>query len=307
MKKIKTMIVGLGKIGLEYDYYSQQKNIFYTHAKSINALSEFQLIAGVDKCKKKRKLFSTLYKKKTYKNFDYAMINRKPHLLVLSTPTETHINFIKKLKKYKFLKYLVCEKPLAYNLRDAKNIINICKNNKIKIFVNYFRLSEPSTLKLKIIFKKKKALIGKMYYSKGFLNNSSHYFNLFEYLFGKFKSGNVIKKYKSKKKYDYLLNYKVKFQNAQIFFKCMKDDFNQFKFYVTDNKINFKYMNNGKKLVYSDNNNKSFLKSSTERYQLNFYKELLKSINKKKSNICTGNQALNTLINMFKIFKNYEI
>ena len=150
------MIVGLGKIGLEYDYYNKQKNIFYTHAKSIDALKEFQLIAGVDKNKKRRKLFSTLYKKKTYKNFDYAMINQKPHLLVLSTPTETHINFIKKLKKYKFLKYLVCEKPLAYNLQDAKNIVNICKNNKIKIFVNYFRLSEPSTLKLKTIFKKKK-------------------------------------------------------------------------------------------------------------------------------------------------------
>ena len=40
-----------------------------------------------------------------------------------------------------------------------KKIVEICKKNKIKLFVNYFRISDPSTQVLKKKFVKKKIFL----------------------------------------------------------------------------------------------------------------------------------------------------
>ena len=57
MLKIKCFIVGLGNIAIGYDQSIKNKNIFYTHAKSISHGKIFDLIGGSDISKKKRDVF----------------------------------------------------------------------------------------------------------------------------------------------------------------------------------------------------------------------------------------------------------
>ena len=53
-KKNKTLIIGLGKIGLNYDYHLKKKS-FLTHSSTINNHKNFDLICGIDIKNKNRK------------------------------------------------------------------------------------------------------------------------------------------------------------------------------------------------------------------------------------------------------------
>jgi hypothetical protein len=55
-KKIKTLIIGLGKIGLNYDYYLKKKS-FLTHSSTVENHKNFDLVCGIDIKNKNRKLF----------------------------------------------------------------------------------------------------------------------------------------------------------------------------------------------------------------------------------------------------------
>ncbi len=308
MKKVKCFIIGLGNISVGYDKHIKRKNIFYTHAKSIEYNKSLELIGGTDKSKKKRDLFFKLYKKPTFKDISKPLSTLNPSLVVLATPTDTHLQCIKEIVKHKSVKFLLCEKPLSSSLFEAKKIVNICKKNNIKLFVNYFRISDPSTQMLKKIFFNKKNISGTIFYSRGFFNNSSHFFNLLEYIAGDFKSGKIINKVKRYKKNDVSCNFYVKFDKANILFICKDDKFDQFKidFYYGNSSI--KYLNNGKKIFRISNKiSKKVIKNFSYKYQMNVYDELIKYILKKKFYLCSGKEALKTLDNMYKVLNNEKI
>ena len=56
MKKIKCMVVGLGRIGLLYDSYRFPKQI-WTHSKAISKNKNFELYLGIDPNPKNLQIF----------------------------------------------------------------------------------------------------------------------------------------------------------------------------------------------------------------------------------------------------------
>ena len=308
MKKTKCYIIGLGNISVGYDKHMSKKNTFFTHAKSIEANTSFELIGGTDISKKKRDIFVNLYKKPVFKEINEPLSTLKPTMIVLATPTETHIKCVKEIVKHKSVKFLICEKPLSFDLLESKQIIDICKENKIKLFVNYFRISDPSTQKLKKIFLNKKNIFGTMFYSRGYFNNCSHFFNLFEHIFGNFQNGSIINKVKNYKKNDLSCNFYAKFDKATIFFICKNDQFDQFKINLYYGNNSIKYLNNGEKIFKINGTiTKNEIKNSMHRYQMNVYDELSKYLLKKNFYLCSGKEALKTIENMYKVLYNEKI
>ena len=62
MNNLKCFIIGLGNIGVGYDFNKKSKRVFYTHAKSIYSLKKFNLVGGCDISKKKEIFFQQLIK-----------------------------------------------------------------------------------------------------------------------------------------------------------------------------------------------------------------------------------------------------
>ena len=60
-----TLIVGLGNIGMIYDYDISSRNIF-SHAKALTTHSDFFLIGGVDPIEKNREKFKSRYNENVY-------------------------------------------------------------------------------------------------------------------------------------------------------------------------------------------------------------------------------------------------
>jgi len=172
--KIKCVLIGLGQIGMGYDFNSKKK-INLSHSTFLKNSKNFKLIAGIDKDLKKKKKFENKYKIKSIKNINDLNINDDVDLFIIATPSKTHFEIIKKI--YHFKKPILIEKPLTDNITDIKNIKNIVKKKKIKIFVNYFRNYD---LYIQKIFEKikKKNFFCHINYSSTLLGNGSHHLTL---------------------------------------------------------------------------------------------------------------------------------
>ena len=287
-KKTKTLIIGLGNVGLKYDAYLNKKTYYTTHAKSIFHSKDFKLLGGVDKNPNSRKIFEKVYNLSAYKDISTAIKLEMPTLVIVCTNEASHLNIVKKISSFKFVKYIVLEKPGGRNYEDLKNIISICKKNKIKLLINYFRLYNNYFKKIISYLQNKKIFLSYKY-NRGLRNNCSH---IISFLF----SINIPKKISEIK-----INMLTGSKNKVISLKWNKihcllinpgikelshtnlEIFSQTKHFVSNNDFSqFKIANlersNYIKNFYEFITYTSYLNKYKKNYQKVFYKNFKKSI-----------------------------
>jgi len=315
--KHRAFIIGLGNIGMMYDYNINKKDIALTHANALSNNKNFTLVGAYDNDLKKRKLFEKKFKLKTYCNLSLSILSLKPDLIVISTSTNSHLNVLIKILSIHIPKIILCEKPLSYKIIEAKKIVNLCKNNNIKLFVNYVRNFDQKFINIKkniLNFSYKLPVRGCVWYTKGFIHNGSHIFNLFEHWFGKYISSKLIIKRRSLQDYDVKNDYIINFRNANIYFLWSSEKYLLpyfFDLFFSNGRLNlnadeniFTWKKNKKKLSLSYSSKISRY-SDNNKYQSYVYNKIY-NINKLSLNMCTGQKALTTLIKMKKIIKNDE-
>ena len=106
---IKSTIIGLGNIGMLYDY---KTNNIKTHAKAIHKNKKFNLIGAVEKKKERRDFFLQKYKIKSFLKLDHSLISNS-NLVVISTPTNLLFETIKKIIKINSNTNIFIEKPFG--------------------------------------------------------------------------------------------------------------------------------------------------------------------------------------------------
>ena len=285
MKKINTLLVGLGNMGMMYDY-NNIKNI--SHANCLKKLNnKFEIIGAVDRSSKKLDLFKEKFNKPTFKNLKDSLVKMKPDFIIISTSTKEHIQNIKDIAKYGKTKIILCEKPCSKSLRGSKIIQNISKKSNMQIFVNYLRINERyfiSTIK-KI---KRQNLTFNIFYDKGLLVNASHFINFFFRLFGKPKIINV--RYIKKIKKDFKSDFRFEYSNVIVNFFYHKKYKNEFEL-KTKNKM-FKFSSNNKNNV---NKNKiRYIKSYGNDLNLIMLKNIYNFFERKDHVLCSLKDAINT-------------
>ena len=299
--KIKTLVVGLGKIGMGYDLNKTNKNIL-SHCSAVNNSKKFKLVGGVDKDKNKKTLFGRAYGNLFFEDLKSALLKTRPNLVIISSNTNNHLEIIKKIlhlnyKNYVRVKFILIEKPMGVNFSQAQKIVNLCKKRKIKLLVNYTRNYNKNFISIT----NNNYTYGKIIYSGGMINNGSHFLCLFLLLFGKILK--VEKSYiKRINNYDYRFTGFIYFEKAKLLFKN--------NIYTTK-KHSFVLRNNNNYVEYDNKKNTITNKSSVSKKLIikkqihikNTQKIVLDQIyrfmNKQNCNICTGNFAL-------KVYKDLE-
>ena len=315
---IKCAVIGLGRIGMLYDNPKYPKQI-WSHTKAISKSKDFKLHCGIDSNPENLNIFKNRYKKITaLKSISDLTENDNIDLCIISTPAKDHYNSIKKLLKKIKPKMIICEKPIEYNIQNSIKILNLCKKNNVKLVVNYIRRCDPSALKIKKIINYKQKKIKNFYahgtirYSKGLLENGSHFIDLAIYWFGKI---NKIEKMKKQKNFDY--DFILFFEKAKItFLSCNIQNFQNFSIELFLNDSRLRYDHSGNEIfinkIYKHENlqtrnlimdlNKNMIKSKFLIYQKNVMNEVKKIYyNKKSDQICSGEQALYVLKTVKKI------
>ena len=294
MKKINTILIGLGKIGFGY-----QKNYMYyrSHSFSLSKNPKINFICAIDSSRKCRKDFEKKFKLPSYDNIEKVKI-KNLDLVVIASDTKNHYLILDYVLHKLKPKVILCEKPFTTDSKLSIKLHELSKKKNVKIFVNYNRHSLPSLKILKNILKKENGFWrGNIIYSGSVLNSGSHFIELLINIFGdpkkilSIKTKSNIKNLKIK---DLKRNFEIKFKKAIINFKSEID------------KKNFYYINlYGKKIIISwkikskicifHNNDLQKIDSGMKHFQKHVYKEIENYFKTGKANLCSSINALKVL------------
>ena len=140
-------IIGCGNIAWKWD---KRKGPHYnTHAKSYhrNALVALTSCADIDfkNADGLAKAYPGVAPYGDYKE----MLKKEPlDIVSVCTPVATHYRILKYVIENTGIKYILAEKPLTLNLKEAEEIAQIARERKVHISVNYLRRHDRTILKL---------------------------------------------------------------------------------------------------------------------------------------------------------------
>ncbi len=188
------MLVGLGQIGMGYDLGLDPSKVF-THARAFSQHPAFTLQCAVDPDPALRAAFTQAYGCPAYAELGDACAVHAPQLVAVAAPTALHGDIVRQLLAHASLEAILCEKPLAYAIDEAREMVAQCAAHDVALYVNYMRRSDSGIADVARRIASGALgtpLKGVCWYSKGFLHNGSHWFNLLQYWLGEFKQAQVL-------------------------------------------------------------------------------------------------------------------
>jgi len=138
MNKIRTLIIGLGRIGK-------------IHLGNLQAIDEVEIV-GICDPTDEAKVFSNKAGLKFYqKDFTDVAGEIQADAIVICSPTDTHANYVSIAAKKGI--DVFCEKPLDLSLEKVKQVLKTVNESKIKLMLGFNRRfdSEFQSVKEKIV------------------------------------------------------------------------------------------------------------------------------------------------------------
>lgn len=315
----KVLIIGLGQIGMLYDFELEKKYIF-SHARAFTENKMFSVIAAVDIDKEKRDKFSQVYNRYVYETIEEAVDQHNFDVVVISVITEAHYQVFLKLVTLCRPKIILCEKPMSYNHFLAKEMITICATHHIKLFVNYMRLANKKLIEIKkdiSLWRMSKPLKGIVWYTKGLINNGSHILNLLEYWLGSVTSSKVIREGRNISQFDCERDVLFKFGDSEILFlSWMEEFYSHYSIELLSEFGSLRYDCYYEEIEWKSsvedslhpkyrclNKVPSVEKLNRETMQLEVVGEIVKALQGAEVNLCSGRQAFETLKSLNLIMK----
>lgn len=192
---LKGLVVGLGKIGVEFDLNLDPKAYVLTHARAFQQHPRFRLMGGVDVDLSRCQLFEKHYGCHAYTDLEQALQSIRPDVIAIATPTPMHGETLRKILSLAEPAAILCEKPLSYDLDEARVMVKDCLARNCRLYVNYIRRSDPGIVEVRQRLDEAHIgtpVKGVAWYSKGLFHNGSHFFNLLQFWLGEMKDFKLI-------------------------------------------------------------------------------------------------------------------
>ena len=177
-------IIGGGAIACGYD--SPDSPNIKTHIHAALSHPKVKLECLVEPDIKKRNII----KKKWHGNYacfesiEESLKFSTSDILIIASPTDTHLSIIKKTLKVYKPKVILCEKPGVSNKDQWVELNNLIISKGLKVLINFSRRFDPSINQIAKIFKTEKLVVSHFYgsFPKGMIHNGSHMIDLLSVL-----------------------------------------------------------------------------------------------------------------------------
>lgn len=312
------LIIGLGQIGMEYDINISDSKIVYSHSRAFSIHPNFEILGAVDSSVLKCNIFSEKYLKPSYNTVLEALSKLNPNVIVIATPTKHHKSILFEILEHSSPEAILCEKPLSYSVEEASQMLELCELKGVKLFVNYIRRSDPGAINIRDLIHSGKIgnkFKGTAWYSKGFIHNGSHFFNLLEYWLGPCKEFSIISQGRLWQDHDPEPDVYVEFEKGAIaFMSAWEESFSHYSIELISDKGRIRYEKGGELILFektkTDPNFPNYtvlsglpeiISSNMESYQLNVVEQLFQALSKKEASICNGLDAYETMKQTIKI------
>jgi predicted dehydrogenase len=314
------VIIGLGQIGMGYDFDLTGESAIYTHARAIALHPEFRLAGAVDVSPRERARFEECYGVPAFDQIELALRQLQPNVVVIATPSESHGAILGNVIRACRPKLILCEKPLANKLDEARGMVELCEMAGIELLVNYIRRTDPGVVEIKRRIDSgdiNTPVKVNAWYSKGILNNGSHILNLLELWLGDVSSANIINPGRLWDDGDPEPDIKLKFDFGTVVMRAAwEEDFSHYGIELLSRSGRLRYDRGGEDIkwqgVYMDpqfkghriiTDNPETIANGMKIYQWHVYDQISNYLAGAANTICTGQQALKTIETIDSIIK----
>ncbi|MDD5072708.1 MAG: Gfo/Idh/MocA family oxidoreductase [Candidatus Omnitrophica bacterium] len=141
-------VIGLGNIGFRFSLDPLRKGV-WSHVAAYEKSGYTRLAGAVEIDPGTVRLFKERHKKvPVFGSVSELMRKTSPEIVSICTPTATHYPILKELSR-SGVKAVFCEKPVASSLREAREMVNLCRKKGILLAVNHTRRWESGYLAAK--------------------------------------------------------------------------------------------------------------------------------------------------------------
>jgi predicted dehydrogenase len=183
---LRAFIIGCGNVAGGYDLRGGNREV-WTHAKAYQLTPGVELVGVIDSSPTIARQFAKTWRVAfSGTKLLPALERTRPDIVSICSPTHTHVPLIKDLCRAG-VRGILCEKPIAYDLRTAEQAVELCEKNGVLLVVNYQRNwdRQLNQLGAKIhLGEFGSAELIRVLYSKGLLHNGSHFVSLLSRWFG---------------------------------------------------------------------------------------------------------------------------
>src|SRR3989338_2830565 len=182
--RYRVAVVGCGKIGALFEAEPKRAKPA-SHAGAVAGNPKTELVALVDTNPKNLAAAGNMFPRAArYASLSACLTGERPDIVVIATPPLGRIPLAAACLKAK-VKIIVCEKPLAANVREGRLIANLLAGSHTTFVLNYQRRFSPLFKRVREDIKRGK--IGRLeqvtcFYSNGLFNNGGHIVDALRYL-----------------------------------------------------------------------------------------------------------------------------
>jgi predicted dehydrogenase len=311
------LIVGLGQIGLGYDLQLDPALRVYSHARAFSQHPVFELVGGVDGSEKQRALLTNTYGCPAYSDLRSALAQQVVDVLIIAAPTPLHGVVLEEVLSLGQPKAVLCEKPLSYDVAEARAMVQSCRKHGVALYVNYMRRSDTAAIEIRrrlddnLITGPVKGLC---WYTKGFKHNGSHFFNLLEYWLGPMVGFQVIDPGRQWDGGDAEPDVHISFRNGSVVFMAAREEaFSHYTIELLASNGRLRYEQGGQQVQWQAaipgelrgytvlSGEVESLPNGMHRYQWHVAEQLAAALGGRSHHLCSGAEALVTVENIQSI------
>jgi predicted dehydrogenase len=191
---LRALIVGCGNVAGGYDLRGAKQAV-WTHAKAYQLTPGVELVGVIDSSATTAREFAKAWRVPfSGTKLVPALKKTKPDLVSICSPTNTHAPLIESLCRAG-VGAILCEKPIAYDVRSAERAVELCEKTGVLLAVNYQRNWDRYLNHLGGAINQgefgRTELI-RVLYSKGLFHNGSHFVSLLDRWFGELEVRQIL-------------------------------------------------------------------------------------------------------------------
>jgi predicted dehydrogenase len=311
------LIVGLGAIGMGYDFDHAEDRV-YSHARAFATHAAFGPVSAVDSDENRRAAYVRRYGGPAYATLAEAFASRKPDVVIIATPTGSHASLVEQVLRAAAPRAILCEKPLAADLAQAKAIVTGCEARGVDLFVNYMRRAEPGAIAVREMIADGRLaapLKGVVWYSKGVRHNGSHFIDLMRFWLGDVREARIVRPGRlwdgDDPEPDFLLEHA---RGAVTYLAAREECFSHYTAELIGANGRVYYARGGEAIYWQRliadpefagytvlEPDERIIEGDMPRYQWHVLEQLRRALAGETHTLCTGRDALATLADVFRV------
>lgn len=314
---LRVLLVGLGQMALGYDLAVDDPDVVLSHARAFSRHPDFDLAGGVDPDPERCSLFGKHYGGYTSGDLAAASSAIQPDVVVIASPTTDHGRNVSEVLQFSRPRLILCEKPISYDVAEAERMLADCAAKDCLLCVNYQRRVDKSVREIKRRIDMGEIhtpIKGVAWYSNGLIHNGSHFVNLLEFWLGRILKISIIEPGRLWKNDDSEPDVRVDFEAGTVTFLAARHEnfaFHEIQLlgangclrYERNGRISWRVAEpasalQGQMVLGFD---REEFGSETDTLMLDVVSEVSRSVNELPSDLCTGQDALETLRNIVRM------